>query len=171
MRLSTIASISRSLGPDGVSENWLSSAGATAFLSMNSPIEDFKVDVIHAMRDASHHPMKASHWFSSLHDYVSSYLKPQHATGPGIKHTADIDRMYIRSPGSVLLHQNIDNDHVSGFLRWLLQKPFVAPSIKRIFFNNGRDILKEECQAGTIGNRRIRHKWLIQQFLQTVDGG
>lgn len=35
---------------------------------------------------------------------------------------------------------HIDNDHVSGFLRWLLQKPFVAPSIKRIFFNNGRDI-------------------------------
>lgn len=35
---------------------------------------------------------------------------------------------------------HIDNDHIGGFLRWLLQTPFVSPPIKRIFFNNGRDV-------------------------------
>lgn len=35
---------------------------------------------------------------------------------------------------------HMDNDHIGGFLEWLLQRNLVIPHIKRIFFNNGRDI-------------------------------
>jgi len=35
---------------------------------------------------------------------------------------------------------HIDNDHIGGFLKWLLERDIVIPEIKRIFFNNGRDI-------------------------------
>lgn len=50
---------------------------------------------------------------------------------------------YIHSAGEsveAIFLTHIDNDHVGGFLEWLLQKNIVIPHIKRIFFNNGRDI-------------------------------
>lgn len=50
---------------------------------------------------------------------------------------------HINSAGEsveAVILTHIDNDHIGGFLEWLLQKNIVIPHIKRIFFNNSRDI-------------------------------